>query len=184
MNITKWTTAVDLITEDFKQHFGNLSAEKLNWKPTLQRWSIAQNMDHLIVINKTYFDIFSQVRAGGYTLPWLSRFGFMVRFFGKVILDSVQPDRKKKMKTFPLWQPSQSEIGGDILQQFENHQVQLKQWIASSSDLLDKETIISSPANKNIVYKLETAFDIIITHERRHFEQAKEVLGQLQQATS
>jgi hypothetical protein len=180
MNITKWTTAVDLITEDFKQHFGNLSAEQLNWKAAPQRWSIAQNVDHLIVINETYFTVFSQLRAGHYALPWISRFGFMVRFFGKVILDSVQPDRKKKMKTFPLWQPAQNEIPSDVLQRFEHHQVQLKQWIASSSDLLDKGTIISSPANKNIVYKLETAFDIIITHERRHFEQAKEVLRQLQ----
>ena len=33
----------------------------------------------------------------------------------------------------------------------------------------------TAKANKNIVYKLETAFDIIVTHEERHFEQAKEV---------
>jgi hypothetical protein len=103
-----------------------------------------------------------------------------VRFFGKVIPDSVQPDRRKKMKTFPIWQPSQSEIAADILQQFENHQEQLKNLIESSSDLLDQRAIISSPANKNIVYTLETAFDIIVTHERRHFEQAKEVLATLQ----
>jgi len=51
--------------------------------------------------------------------------------------------------------------------------------IAGCSDLLDKGTIISSPANKNIVYKLEMAFDIITTHEQRHFEQAKEVLAVL-----
>jgi hypothetical protein len=58
---------------------------------------------------------------------------------------------------------------------FEKHQSELKKLIEDSSDLLDKSTIISSPANRNIVYKLETAFDIIVTHERRHFEQAKEI---------
>ena len=36
--------------------------------------------------------------------------------------------------------------------------------------------VISSPANKNIVYKLEVAFDIIVSHEQRHLEQAREVL--------
>jgi hypothetical protein len=47
--------------------------------------------------------------------------------------------------------------------------------IQSSSKLLEYKTVISSPANRNIVYKLETAFDIIVAHEFRHFEQAKEV---------
>jgi hypothetical protein len=41
---------------------------------------------------------------------------------------------------------------------------------------VDKGTIISSPANKIIVYKLEIAFDIIVAHEKRHLEQAREVL--------
>jgi hypothetical protein len=44
---------------------------------------------------------------------------------------------------------------------------------------LEKGTVISSPANKYIVYKLETAFDIIVAHEERHLEQAKEVLSVL-----
>lgn len=51
--------------------------------------------------------------------------------------------------------------------------------IKNSEDLLVNGIVISSPANKNIVYKLETAFNIIVTHEQRHFEQAKEVLIEL-----
>ena len=42
--------------------------------------------------------------------------------------------------------------------------------------MLGKGVVISSPANKNIVYKLETALDIITTHEKRHFEQARRIL--------
>jgi hypothetical protein len=175
MNTSKWTTAIDLITSDFKDYFGNLSAERLNWKPTPQRWSIAQNIDHLIAVNKTYYPVLAQIRSGQYALPWTSRFGFLVAFFGKILLDSVKPDRKRKIKTFPIWQPSQSDIARDILAQFEKHQEQLKHLIESSSDLLDRGAIIASPANKNVVYKLETAYDIIVSHERRHFEQAKEV---------
>jgi len=47
--------------------------------------------------------------------------------------------------------------------------------IENSKDLVEKGTVISSPANKNIVYKLEKAFEILLTHERRHFEQSKEI---------
>jgi hypothetical protein len=79
------------------------------------------------------------------------------------------------MKTFPIWEPIKSDIKEDIWERFEKNQNELKILIQSSSDLLDKGTIISSPANRNIVYKLETAFTIIVSHEKRHFEQSLEV---------
>jgi len=62
---------------------------------------------------------------------------------------------------------------------FKNHQEALKQRIKEVDDLVKKGTVISSPANKIIVYKLETAFDIIVTHEQLHLEQAKEILNLL-----
>lgn len=79
------------------------------------------------------------------------------------------------MKTFPMWEPTRSNLQEDIWSRFEGSQMELKQMIQSCSDLLESGTVISSPANKNIVYKLETAFDIIVSHELRHFEQASEV---------
>lgn len=178
MNTEKWIQQIDEITEQFQSNFGHLSADELNEKPHATVWSIAQNIHHLIVINSTYYPIIDQVKKGNYTLHWISKLGFMVRFFGNVVLNSVQPDRRKKMKTFPLWEPSASVIPGDILEQFKAAQEKLKETIRSCSELLAKGTLISSPANKVIVYKLETAFDIIVTHERRHLEQAKELLKQ------
>lgn len=52
----------------------------------------------------------------------------------------------------------------------------LKQKIEDAKELIENGTIIASPANRNIVYKLETAFDIIISHEQRQLEQAKEIV--------
>lgn len=177
MNTDKWTSEIDSLTNNFKQQFQSLNAEQLNWKPDAQTWSVAQNIDHLIVINETYPPVIKQIRAGNYATPFIGKIGFMVNFLGGMILNSVQPDRKRKMKTFPIWEPATSAITGDILTKFEQHQNELKNMITGCSDLLDKGTVISSPANKNIVYKLETAFDIIVAHEERHFEQAKEVLA-------
>ena len=80
------------------------------------------------------------------------------------------------MKTFPVWEPAKSEIPTGVLNRFKEHQSELKAMIENSKDLVEKGTIISSPANKNIVYSLGAAFEIIVTHEQRHYEQAKEVL--------
>lgn len=171
-----WTSQLDKITEHFVADFGSLSAEQLNWKPNPQTWSIAQNIDHLIVVNQTYYPILTSLKAGTYKTPFIGKIGFMVSFLGKIVLNAVKPDRKKKIKTFPIWEPTVSEIKDDILRRFENHQIELKQRIEASEELLEKGTVISSPANRIIVYKLETAFDIIVTHEQRHLKQAKEVL--------
>jgi hypothetical protein len=179
MNTDKWTNKIDETTNNFKSMFGQLTYEQLNWKPNEQTWSIGQNIDHLIVINATYYPVIKAAKEGAYKLPFMGKIGFMVNFLGKTVLNAVQPDRKKKMKTFPIWEPTQSNVTSDILTRFDLHQAELKHMVAGCSDLLDKGTIISSPANKNIVYKLEMAFDIITTHEQRHFEQAKEILAVL-----
>ena len=68
-------------------------------------------------------------------------------------------------------------LPGNIMESFKEAQAQLLDFIESCRHLLEKNTIISSPANKNIVYSLENAFEIIISHEKRHFNQAKEVLA-------
>jgi len=170
---------IDKITAEFKSTFGPLTTEQLNWKPDSNSWSIAQNIEHLIVINETYDPIIKALKAGTLKLPLISKAGFMVSFFGKAILKSVKPDGAWKIKTFTNAQPSQSYIDGDIIKKFEIHQEWLKKLIESCGDLIKKQAVIYSPANKNIVYKLETAFEIIVAHESRHFEQAKRVLMQM-----
>lgn len=171
-----WTLQLDKITEHFTATFGSLSTEQLNWKPNSQTWSIAQNIDHLIIVNETYYPVLASLKDGTYKAPFISKLGFIVSFLGKTVLNAVKPDRKKKMKTFPIWEPTISQVKNDILKQFEKHQNELKRQIETSKRFIEKGTIISSPANKNIVYKLETAFDIIVSHEQRHLEQAKEIL--------
>jgi hypothetical protein len=184
LGMKNWTTELDSITEQFISQFGTLTNEQLNWKPDPNTWSIAQNLDHLIVVNETYYPVLNSLKEGKYKAPFISKIRFLVSFFGKTILKAVQPDRRKKMKTFPIWEPGVTQIEGDILKKFENHQKELKQKIEDAKELADKGAIISSPANRNIVYKLETAFDIMVSHEKRHLEQAKEVLAQLRNNTS
>jgi hypothetical protein len=174
-----WNEQIDKITQEFISYFSELNAAQMNWKPNSDTWSIAQNIDHLMVINNSYFPIIESLQRGNYKTLFLSKIGFAVSFFGNIILKAVQPDRKKKIKTFSIWEPSKSEIPDVILTTFKNHQAELKLLIENSKELLEKGAVISSPANKHIVYTLEKAFEIIITHEQRHFEQAKEVLALL-----
>lgn len=175
----KWIGCIDNITHKFLDSFNHLSQEQLNWKPDSATWSIAQNVEHLIKLNRSYFPTFDNLKKGKQDLPFITRFGFVVSFFGDMIKKSVEPDRRKKMKTFSIWEPSKSALSKSILNDFQENQEQLKKYISDSAELIHQNMVISSPANRNIVYKLETAFDIIVTHEQRHYNQAMEVLSQL-----
>jgi hypothetical protein len=168
---------IDGISDKFLKEFGSLSKEELNWKPDPGTWSIGQIIDHLMVINRTYFPIIKQVKEGKYQLPFVGKIGIITNSLGNIILKSVEPDRNKKIKTFSIWEPGKITIAKDIVDQFLLHQEELKKFISDSEDLMLQKTVISSPANRLIVYKLEKAFEIIIAHEKRHFNQAKEVLN-------
>lgn len=176
-----WTSTLDNITNQALNEFGTLSKEQMNWKPNSNTWSIAQILEHLIVVNETYYPVLASLENGTYKTPFIAKIGFIVSFLGKTVLKAVQPDRQKKMKTFPIWQPGTSKVSDDILKRFASHQNELKQKIENAKELVVRGIVISSPANKNIVYRLETAFDIIVSHEQRHLEQAKEVLNLLKQ---
>jgi hypothetical protein len=117
-----WISQIDQTTQEFVKHFGTLTDEQLNYKPNPNSWSIAQNIDHLITINESYFPSLMSLRNGDYRLPFMAKIGFMVSLFGKMILKSVNPDRQKKITTFPIWEPQSSNISPDILEQFVQQQ--------------------------------------------------------------
>ncbi len=175
-----WEDNIKKTTLQFKDHFTDLSLAQLNWKPNENTWSIAQHIDHLIVINRSYFPVIKAVKSDNHRLPFIAKFDVIVNFMGREILKSVQPERAKKIKTFPIWEPEAGDLSHDILERFAMHQEELLRFIKETKESLPLDTVISSPANKNLVYKLKTAFDIIVTHEQRHLNHALSVKGALE----
>ena len=175
MNTINWTSQIDETTASFKNEFSNLTNDQLNWKPNAESWSIAQVIEHLDVTSESYYPLVQAVRSGTYKLPFTGKMTFLVNFFGRFILKAVSPEAKSKIKTFPVWEPAKSNIGGDVMGKFVSEQEKLKKFITDSNDLLEKGVRISSPANRNIVYNLSDAFNIIVTHQKRHLEQARRI---------
>lgn len=164
---------IDNVTSGFRELVEALPSEALFWKPNSTSWSIAENMQHLILINQSYYPGIQALLRGNQQLPFTSRIEFLVDYMGKSLLQAVQPDRKKKTKTFSIWKPQIVENKPDLLSCFQRHQEQFKHLIKNCQTQVQKGAIISSPANKYIVYRLETAFEILVAHEQRHLEQAR-----------
>jgi len=173
--MNSWISQLDENSQKFAQAFGGMTQAELNWKPNPEQWSIGQNIDHLITINETYFPIIEQLKAGSYQIPFHGRFRFIANKMGDIVLKASSPDRSKKIKTFPIWEPSESDIPKDILKKFVNQQERLMVMTEEAQPFIDQQVIIASPANTRIIYTLARAFDIIVAHEKRHFNQSMEV---------
>ena len=62
MYTQEFTHRLDELTHRFKKTFGELSESQIHRKPDAETWSIAQNLEHLILINESYFPVIDRLR--------------------------------------------------------------------------------------------------------------------------
>ena len=146
---------------------------EINVKPNPESWSFGEILNHLNTVNESYFETFERLVDGKHVSPFWGKFGWIPRFIGNEILKATHPSNEKKITTFSIWEPDKFDEK-IILSDFENHQRTLIDHLLQleKSGLLQVNPIIRSPANKFIIYELNTAIDIIIAHESRHLKQA------------
>ncbi|MBX7241565.1 MAG: DinB family protein [Bacteroidia bacterium] len=170
------------ISEAVAQKFGNLSPELQNTRPAPDKWSIGQCLDHLIVLNSTYFEVLSQLEAGTYQPSFWAKISPFSGMFGNMLIKSIDPQNITKVKTQPVWEPSQSNVSEDIVSRFlSNHEILMNKLGKLTAVNLNK-TIISSPAAGFITYSLYSLYKILILHEKRHILQAENVLKTISDA--
>lgn len=179
MNVDKaiksWTDRLDAVTANVDKEFGGLSHEQLNWKLSAEKWSIAEVLEHLNLVNASYEKVLTDSVNSTSDMGFTGSIGFVVKFLGNMIYQSVEPSRAKRMKTFPVWEPTESNVSKEVISEFKKHQELIKKLISDNKSLLEKDIVIPSPANRYIVYKLRKAVEIVVSHEERHLNQALEI---------
>src|ERR1044072_7256262 len=89
--------AVESVAEETKDTFGPLTPAQLNWKPSPERWSVAQCFDHLLSSNKGYLPIIDSVLAGKKRTFWESM-PLLPGLGGKLLIKVVDPASARKLK--------------------------------------------------------------------------------------
>ncbi len=166
----------DAIAGDAKTLFGHLNSQQVNWKPGSDSWSVAQCLDHLIMINREYYPIFERVANGELRKALMHRLPFLPSAFGKLMIKALSPNTHQKLKAPVAARPSSSSIDPQIVDRFIAHQRELLAKMRSLEKIDLAETIITSPFASVVVYSLLDAFRLLMAHERRHFGQAQRVI--------
>ena len=166
--------AVNNIAAETRTAFGQLSSTQLNWKPSAERWSVAQCFDHLLNSNKGYFPVIDSVLAGKKRTMWES-VPVLPGVIGKLFIKTLDPASTRKIKAPQKFQPAQSSISATVLDDFVAQQSQIAEKMKATSHLDLDRLVITSPALAVVTYSLLDAYRIIVVHEARHFQQAKRV---------
>lgn len=165
-----------IISEEVRETFGSLTAEQLNWKSNANEWSVGQCLDHLITSNNLYIKNIQKVADGTHVNNWFSVIPFFPTLVGQQLKKAVSPDSAKKIKTFPIFEPSASDISENIIKDFHENQKTLISLMEAVKNLNLRKIKIPTPISDAVNIRLSDAFEMLLMHERRHFNQAKRVL--------
>ena len=167
------------LTENTKKTFGHLSAEQLNWKPNAKSWSIGQCFEHLIVTNNLYFPAIQNVISGTHRNNFFSQIPFSTNLISVLMKNALNPEQKRKMKTFKIFEPSASNVSETIIEDFAENQIKLIELFEVVKDLDIHKIKIPEPLSVALNLRLDDAFEILLMHEKRHFLQAERVFQQM-----
>lgn len=166
------------VANDARTAFGHLTPSQLNWKPSPERWSVAQCFDHLLTSNKGYLPIIDNVLAGHKRTLWQSM-PVLPGLMGKLLIKSLDPASTRRIKAPKRFEPAQSDINSSVINDFIDQQQQIVAKMKATEHLNLEKIVITSPVAGVVVYSLMDAYRIIVVHEQRHFQQAQRVTKEM-----
>ena len=169
--------AANNIANEAKSTFGHLSPSQLNWKPSADRWSVAQCFDHLLTSHKGYLPIVESVLAGKKRTLWESM-PLLPGLIGKLMIKSLDPANTRKINAPARFQPAQSDVKASVIDDFAEQQSNIVEKMKATEHLDLEGIVITSPVTKVVTYSLMDAYRIIVVHAQRHFQQAKRVMDE------
>jgi hypothetical protein len=166
---------LEQLGRDAGRVFGGLSPAQLNWKPSAEQWSVGQCFDHLITTNTSFFPDMERVAAGGHRNSLWASVSPLSGFFGRFILNALDPVKGRKIRAPRAFLPASSDVGADVISRFARNLSEVNERMRATGGVDLGRTIITSPAMGLVTYSLLDAYRIFVAHGRKHFEQARRV---------
>lgn len=168
--------AAHSVADDARAFFGGLNERQLNWQPDAKSWSVGLCLEHLIKVNEEVLTAVESHINGSHRRTIFERLALGSNYLGKYIVKAAQPENKTKIKAPKVFRPTRSYVDADIVERFVANQNKVIEMMQASGELNLEKTIITSPMASFITYSLWHTYQIVVTHERRHFRQAREVM--------
>lgn len=150
------------------------SDSDLNFKPTPEKWSVLECVEHLNTYGDFYLpELTNRIQNGRPSASGVFKSGIIGNYFVRIIEPS---DNIKKMKAQPYHTPDGSNLTREVMAKFRLQQMQTLDLLdkARKVDLTKTKTKIS--ISKILKLRLGDTLRFLIAHNARHLLQAQNVL--------
>lgn len=165
----------EMVKQDVRDEFSNLTEFQLNWKPAPEVWSIAQCLQHIMVADSSYFKQLDAIIEGKYSRPFWSLIPGKSKMWGKLLLRLLKPDSSQKLETVPMFEPSDEKFTEQIVDDFLQHEERVVAYLQELDKVNYAKFYLKSPFSKYMTYSLKDLSEITLLHQERHFKQAKKI---------
>lgn len=154
-----------------------LTEEQFTWRPAPGSWSVAECVDHLNVTARMYLPRLDEGIEAGIRRGLYGEGPFTHDFIGKWFVRTMEPPARLKIKAPSTFHPAPRRARPEIMAAFRAYQVQFVDRLRQASGLDLRRAKVVSPASTWIKMSLNSAFALMVAHERRHLWQARQVIA-------
>ena len=173
-------TEIDANLSHAESLVAGLTRAQFNWRPEPGRWSIAQCLAHLSIINGGDLEALRTAIAMGKERKQTGEGPFTYGFFSRKFVASMEPPAERKSKTPKYYEPPPEADLGETLAEYRRISGEIRKLVQSAAGLdlaRVKTTLPALPALFRAIIKmpLGARFELIAAHDRRHLWQADQV---------
>jgi DinB superfamily len=163
------------INQDVPGLVAGLTHDQFNWRPSPDRWSIAQCLDHLNLTAARFIPAIDGALADAGRRNLHSQGPFTYPLLERWFTQSQEPPPRMRSGTFKTLKPPVSLQPQDVLTRFSGWQDQFEQRLRQADGVDLQRARHRSPVLPLVKWRLGTMFALTMAHERRHLWQAREV---------
>jgi hypothetical protein len=163
-------------SDDAHQLFGDLTEDQRNWKPSPDRWSIAQCLDHLAVATDKFGPyLTAAIASGREKYPVAISPGYQPSLLGGWLIRQLLPESTRRVPAPKIFRPGETAPILGALEHFLKAQNEFLGFVRQAEGLDYNKARLRSPVTPLMRYSLADAFVITVVHGQRHLGQAQRV---------
>ncbi len=161
---------------------GDLSQEQFNWRPEEGAWSVGECLDHLNKVGSEMIAPMHEAMEKGKAAGRLSEGPFRYSWLGNYFARAagvLNEDNTFKGKSPKLYVPGSDMDKDKTIERFLKVQDELITTTRMAHGLDLKRIKVASPALKFMRFSLGVWLRMLPNHQRRHFQQARNVVDRM-----
>lgn len=176
LSLDEVRAGLEAVADAAAADFGGLDQRQLNWRPDAARWSVAQCVEHMVTANALLMVSSDAALTGRQPRTIWQRLPGVPGLLGRMLIRSQAPGGTRRFTAPAKAQPAASDIAADIIPRFVAQHRDVVVRLRALDGARAARTIMTSPFAGVITYSVLDGFRLMLTHDRRHVEQARRVM--------